>query len=299
MGKFTNSYVLSQILRSVYHVAGRRTTQSFAAKVVGSIIKTLEQRYDFLSYVRIQDKELITEDEVIIIDHEIDNIDRELIGRAIEAIVRVVYMDIIGKAGLFFIAELKRRAGDELITELNNFGVDLASLQIEQHYLYRSRERKRQKAKRKAVGDVSLLGYTWKNVASWKYDPVHKTCVLYNKSGEVLDNLNLDTIIENYVKNISEETEEIPKELEGTIDITGKEFELLKMLHTRDMDAETAITLLHIDKNEFDSIVKKLLEQELLQYTSFNVIELTEIGISYLSKREGGKIETSTSVSDQ
>ena len=299
MGKFTNSYVLGQILRSVYHVAGRRTTQSFAAKVVGSIVKTLEQRYDFLSYIRIQDKELITENEVIIIDHEIDRIDRELIGRAIEAIVRVVYMDIIGKAGLFFIAELKRRAGEELINELNNFGVDLASLQIEQHYLYRSRERKKQKARRKTVGDVSLLGYTWKNVASWKYDPVHKTCVLYNKNGEVLDNLNLDTIIENYVKSISEETEEVPKELEDKIDVVGKELELLKMLHTRDMDAETAMTLLHIDKNEFDSIVKKLLEQELLQYTSFNVIELTEIGLSYLSEKEEGKLETSTSSSDQ
>jgi hypothetical protein len=293
MGKFTNSYVLGQILRSVYHVAGRRTTQSFAAKVVGSIIKTLEQRYDFLSYITIQDKELITEQEVIKIDTEIDNINRDQIGKAIEAIVRVVYMDIIGKAGLFFIAELKRRAGEDLISELNNFGVDLASLQIEQHYLYRSRERKKQKHKRKVVGDVSLLGYTWKNVASWKYDPVHKTCVLYNKNGEVLDNLNLDTIIENYVKNISEETEDVPKELEENVDITDKEFDLLKMLQTRDMDAETAMTLLHIDKNEFDKIVKKLLQQELLQYTSFNVIELTEVGLSYISERDREKMETS------
>jgi hypothetical protein len=79
MGKFTNSYVLGQILRSVYHVSGRRTTQSFAAKVVGSIIKTLEQRYDFLSYITIQDKELITEQEVIKIDTEIDNINRDQI----------------------------------------------------------------------------------------------------------------------------------------------------------------------------------------------------------------------------
>jgi hypothetical protein len=202
-------------------------------------------------------------------------------------------MDIIGKAGLFFIAELKRRAGEDLISELNNFGVDLASLQIEQHYLYRSRERKKQKHKRKVVGDVSLLGYTWKNVASWKYDPVHKTCVLYNKNGEVLDNLNLDTIIENYVKNISEETEDVPKELEENVDITDKEFDLLKMLQTRDMDAETAMTLLHIDKNEFDKIVKKLLQQELLQYTSFNVIELTEVGLSYISERDREKMETS------
>ena len=58
------------------------------------------------------------------------------------------------------------------------------------------------------------------------------------------------------------------------------------MLHSRDIDAATAMTLLHINKNEFDVMVKRLLENDLLQYTSFNVIELTKIGISYISQKE-------------
>jgi len=287
MGKYSNSYVIGEILRSLYHVAGRRTTKSFAAMVIGSIIKTLEQKYDFLKYIRIDDSGSLIEDDAIAISHEIDNIDRDRIGRAIEAIVRVVYMDMIGKAGLFFIAEIKKRAGEELITELNNYGVDLISLQIEQHYLYRSRERKKLKSGgKKKFEDVSLLGYTWKNVSSWKFDPNQKTCVLYNKNGEVLDNLHLETIIENYVKDIAEGDDEIPEELDGKIDVTDKEYELLKMLQRQDMDAESAMALLHIDKNQFDGMVKKLLETELLQYTSYNIIELTEVGISYISNRE-------------
>ena len=51
MGKYTNSYLLGEVLKALYHVAGRRTTYSFAAKVIGSIIKTLEQKYIFLKYV--------------------------------------------------------------------------------------------------------------------------------------------------------------------------------------------------------------------------------------------------------
>ena len=288
MGKYTNSFVLGQILQSLYHVAGRRTTQSFAAKVIGSIIKTLEQRYDFLSYVRINDQGELNENEAIVILPEIESVKQDLVGRAIEAIIRVVYMDIIGKSGLFFIAEIKRRAGEELISELhNNFGVDLASLQIEQHYLYRSRERKKVKAS--SDTEVSLLGYTWKNVASWEYDSVHKACVLYNKEGEVLDNLHLDSIIESYVKNLSDSLEEVPEEFEKKIDINDKEFQLLQMLRSRDMDADTAVVLLHIDKNEFDNMVKKLLQSELLQYTAYNVIELTEIGVNYIAKRDEKK----------
>jgi len=287
----TNSYILGEILRSLFHVAGRRTTQGFAAKVIGSIVKTLEPRYDFLKYVHVKETGEHLDDDAIIVTPEIDSIDRELVGKSIEAIVRVVYMDIIGKAGLFFIAELKRRAGDSLISELQSFGVDLASLQVEQHYLYRSRERKKRKTGKGAAGEVSLLGYTWKNVASWKYDPAKKTCVLYKHNGEVLDNLHLDTIIESYVKNLSEDLEEIPDELERQINITDKECQLLEMLRSRDMDAGSAMTLLHVDKAEFENMVRKLLEQELLQYTSFNVIELTEIGITYLSEHGKDKTE--------
>ena len=284
-----NSYVLGQILRTLYNVAGRRTTRSFAAKVIGSIIQTLTQKYPFLKYVTVNDRGLLVENEVIAISPDINNVSERELGSAIEAIVRIVYMDIIGKAGLFFISEIKKRAGEKLISTLKDYGVDLASLQIEQHYLYRSRQRKKRQSGKPAAkpyGDVSLLGYTWKNVSSWKYDPNKKVCVLYSNEGEVLDNLHLENIIEDYVKNLSQSTEDIPEELEEKFDLKEKEFELLNILHTRDIDAEQAIHLLHINKDEFDVMVKRLLEFELLQYSSFNVIELTEIGISYITERE-------------
>lgn len=288
MGKITNSYVLGEIVKSLFHVAGRRTTQGFAAKVIGSIIKTLEQKYDFLKYVEIAEVGEFTGDEAIVISEEIDNIDRELVGKAIEAIIRIAYMDIIGKAGLFFIAEIKRRAGNELMNDLQLYGVDLAALQVEQHYLYRIRERKKRKTGkgRGAASDVSLLGYSWSNVASWKFDPTQNTCILYNKEGEVLDNLHLESTIENYVNNLSEELGVIPEDLEKSFEMSDKELELLHMLHSRDMDAEAAMTLLYINKSEFNIMVKKLLKNELLQYTSYNVIELTEIGLSCITKKD-------------
>lgn len=282
MGENKNSYVLGEILRSIYQVAGRRTTNSFAAKVIGSIIKNLQTQYDFLKYVTINDRGFLNGNEVIAISPDINTIPKRRVGKSIEAIVRIVYMDIIGKAGLFFISEIKKRAGEKLIFYLKDYGVDLASLQIEQNYIYRNREKKR----RKVSNEVSLLGYTWKNVSSWKYDPSKKVCVLYGENGEVLDNLHLENIIENYVESLSKGTEEIPEELEEKIDIDDKEYNLLKMLHSRDMDAETAINLLHVDRERFESMVRRLLEFELLQYSSFNVIELTEIGISYIAERE-------------
>lgn len=288
-----NSKVLGGILIALYAVASRRTTHNFAATVIGAIVKTLEQSYPFLKHVKIEEGEVSRTSDVISIGHDIDDVDPMQVGRAIEAIIRVVYMDLIGKAGLFFIKELKRKAGEDIIDQLKAFGVDLASLQTEQHYLYRRRERKKERADSSKQGKksegVSLLGYTWNEVASWKYDPDKQVCTLYSKDGKVLDKLNLESIIEDYVKNLTDTVDEIPEEFEDDINLTGKEFELLKMLYSRDIDAETAVVLLHISKNEFNATIHHLLEVEMLQYVSFNVIELTEMGISYISKREAIK----------
>jgi len=295
MVEIKNSEVLGGILRTLYMVASRRTSQTFAATVIGAIIKTLEQNYDFLRYINIENPEYTNSEIVINISNEIDTVEPTKIGTAVEAIIRIVYMDLVGKTGLFFMKELKEQAGEQIITELRNYGVDLAVLQTEQRYMHRQHRKKKQQVQMKKIGegmehrdDVSLLGYSWKNVGSWKYDPLQKTCVLYSKEGRELDRLNLDTIIESYVTNLTEEYEDPSGEYEEEILLSEKEIELLKMLHSRDMDAEVASVVLHVSKIEFEHIVKKLLQSELLHYVSYNEIELTEEGIRFLSETENG-----------
>jgi hypothetical protein len=296
-----NSEVIGSILRALYAVASRRTTQSFATTVIGAIIKTLEQNYEFLRYVHIENLEYGNTDVIINISNEIDSVDPSKIGTAVEAIIRIVYMDLVGKTGLFFMKELKELAGEQIITELRNYGVDLALLQTEQRYMHRQHRKKKQQAHvKKSDGDsgkhqddVSLLGYSWKNVGSWKYDPLQKTCVLYTKEGRELDRLNLDTIIESYVTNLTEEYEDPSGQYHEDIALTEKEIELLNILYSRDMDAETATVVLHVSKIEFEHIVRRLLQSELLHYVSFNEIELTEEGITLLSEKENEKKVTS------
>jgi predicted transcriptional regulator len=293
MAEIKNSEVIGGILRTLYMVASRRTSQTFAATVIGAIIKTLEQNYDFLRYINIENPEYTNSEIIINISNEIDTVEPTKVGTAVEAIIRIVYMDLVGKTGLFFMKELKEHAGEQIITELRNYGVDLAILQTEQRYMHRQHRKKKQQVQIKKTGegmehqdDVSLLGYSWKNVGSWKYDPLQKTCVLYSKEGRELDRLNLDTIIESYVTNLTQEYEDPSGEYEEEILLNEKEIELLKMLHSRDMDAEVASVVLHVSKIEFEHIVRKLLQSELLHYVSYNEIELTEEGIRFLSEKE-------------
>ncbi len=300
MTDLKNSEVIGGILRTLYSVASRRTSQTFAATVIGAIIKTLEQNYDFLKYINIENPEFTNSEIIINISEEINAVDSSRLGTAIEAIIRIVYMDLVGKTGLFFIKELKQQAGEQIITQLRNYGVDLGLLQTEQRYMHRQHRKKKQQTQMKRIGDgivnrddVSLLGYSWKNVGSWKYDPLQKTCVLYSTEGKELDRLNLDTIIESYITNLTQEYEDPSVEYQDEIMLTDKEIELLKMLQSRDMDAETASVILHVSKIEFEQIVRKLLQNELLHYVSYNEIELTEEGLTFLSGKDAPTKEES------
>jgi len=51
MDSWKNSILLESVLKAVYTVASRRTSIRMADETIGSSIKTLENKYDFLKYV--------------------------------------------------------------------------------------------------------------------------------------------------------------------------------------------------------------------------------------------------------
>ena len=51
-----NSAVVRGALKSLCTVAGRRSSEKFANNVISAIIKTLERKYVFLKYVKIDEK---------------------------------------------------------------------------------------------------------------------------------------------------------------------------------------------------------------------------------------------------
>ena len=83
--------------------------------------------------------------------------------------------------------------------------------------------------------------------------------------------------------------EKLPSNTDRYAEINDKEYEFLQMLYSRDMDAETATRLLHISREEMNTIIRKLLVYEVLQYVSYDEIELTETGITILTQKNGSK----------
>ena len=296
MESWKNSILLESVLKALYNVASQRTSISMANETIGSSIKTMENKYDFLKFVNTGGTKSISQsDFAVSVSPEINTVSPKRIGKAIEALIRVVYNDLGNEAGLYFIKEFKEHTGEQITRMINKLDVDLDQIQLEQHYTFRRQERKKQIQKMASTGRLgskqpdNLLGYTWDSVSSWRHEPGNKYCTLYDKQGKIIDRLNLDKLIQNYVEKLSGYIDVDPYEIERETQLYEKEYKLLKMMLERDMDTETAQHMLNVSRNELNNMIKKLSEMEMLQFVSFDTIEITETGIGFINKKEKDK----------
>ncbi len=286
--KYSNTVLIKYLIKSLYAVAGRRTSSRFADDVIRSSLEILKERYPFLKAIKInQHTSSNNEDDVSISKSLIDPVPPEQIGKTIEGLVRMVYDELNEEAGLYFITELKEHLGKKLSRELGKTGIDLDQIQLEQHHAWERRERK--KVIKQGIADggqENLLGYTWDKVASWHHEEGSKFCTLYDEKGEVIDRLNLDRIIQNYVETLSGVTSSNPEDLQKELRIFEREYTLLKLMHNQDMDAETAMQMLQVNREILNEMIKKLSNMEMIKYVSDDIIEITEEGMEFVSTQE-------------
>lgn len=273
----SNKDLLKNTVVALCKVSGRRTSESFAFKVINTIVDSLKQRYDFFNYVTIRG---ISNSNEISISSEINSVDTVNIYSAIETMVRIVHMDLVDDAGLYFIKEFKQEIDRDTLFDLVQHGVDLQTLELEQQHVFKYRQEKKDKST-----ESSLLGYTWKDVSNWKYDDVHNVCILYDKDDTILDKLNLDAIIKEHIDRLtgSQDVETLSS-LET--ERYKKEFELLQLLHNKDLDLDSALSLLQVSGDDLEHMIERLMNLGLLEYHDFDVVKLSKKGMKYI---EGNK----------
>ncbi len=281
MSKTENSVLAKQVFEALYIVIRRRTLDSFAIQILKNTLEKLVTAFDFLYLVTIHD-DFFSEDEIqVSFDYDFDAIDPTRFGEAIEALIRVIYLELTettgDDVGLFFITEVKQHLGDSIVDE-----VHFEHIQTELHQQYQT---KRHRPYQQPLQNKEPMEpqYTWDTVSTWKYD--NNVCLLYDKQGRLLDRLQLDLIIEEYVERVTEshQQDHLVSPKTTMMKVSEKEQELLEMIQRHDTDVVSVVTLLHISRQKLDTMIQKLLQLEMLQYLSDNEVQLTEKGIRYLS----------------
>lgn len=303
MSRISNSDLIKHILTELFHITSRRATESLAALLIATVIEHLEKNYDFLTNIEIKSTIHGGSRESISIssEHDVNSVYPVRVAKSIESIIRIVSLDFRAEAGLFFVKELKDRIGEEYIAKIKNYGVDLDIIQLEQHYIYRQRKRKKtiSTSKAKKTDDVSVMQYDWTHVGYCKYED--NVCLVYNEKGKLLDKLYLDKIVESHIRELTEfdekltEIEEPLSTAKNDIKIDEQQHEFLRMLYSRDMDSETAMWIMHLSELELDYIVTRLLKLELLQYISQNEVEITQKGIDFILAEKTKQLKKSSS----
>jgi hypothetical protein len=290
MSKVKNSILVTRVLEALFTVVGRRTLDSFAIQILKTTTKKLETKFDFLHFISIHDNFFLEDGMKATIDTKFDTIEPARLGEAIDALVRVIYSELIETigedVGLFFITELKDHLGDEYVDELRGCGVHFERIQTEQHMRYQMKGQQPAPPSFPKEEEQEEPIYTWDTVSTWKYDD--NVCLLYDGQGKLLDMLQLDLIIEEYIERVTEEKKHqfIPSPKTTMLKVTKKENELLEMMRRKDIDVQSAVTLLHISRQKFDTMIQKLLQLEMLQYIADNEVKITEKGIQYLSEQK-------------
>lgn len=290
-----NSDLMKHTIKTLLTITSRRASESISILLVDAILKALTSKYDFLKYVKIktaggyQDISV----DMVLIDPEFEKVDQRAVGKVIESLVRIIVMDLREKAGLFFVKELKERLGENYISLLKNLGVDFELLQLEIDYS-RSQQKRRVThqvgstgATEKKQQDVGILSYNWENVSTWRIQD--NVCMLYDKSGRLLDKLHIDQIIENHVRAITE-SQETTQEKQKAQDFTEEHLQLLKLLYTRDLDMDEAKYYLKKTQPQIEFMIYELLDANYLKYVSEDMVTITQKGIDYLLSQEEKKL---------
>lgn len=291
MKEIQNQQLLEKILTNLLYITRRRASESISILMVDSILKTLSKKYDFLQFIEL--KTSISYGEIspqyITITPEINAVDKELTAKVIESMIRVICFDLKDKAGAFFIKELKDHLGSEYVSYLTRIGVDLSLLQLEQDYQRAQQMRRRTSSKTTTkTTHPSILGYKWENVSKWEYK--NKQCLLYDKQGKIIDSLHIDKIIENHIKDLTEEQHIIQKQ-QNKPPLDQSHYYLLKMVYTKDITIQDAQYCLNKTKKQIESLVTDLLHAQYLSYTSEQIVAITQQGIDYLLSLEENKLE--------
>jgi hypothetical protein len=277
----TNEYFTTNLLNALLKTVIRRTEETYALSAIGAIFKTLEPRYDFLKYIKIE-KDVI-HDEFVSVSPKINNIEIKELARIIEVLFQIIYNDLGEKAGLFFIKEVQNNADYNVIQSLKSQGVDLELIEIQQQFLYRRMAKDTNKSSsEERVDNQSLLGYSLENVDHWEFDMSNKECLVYDSDNKVIDRIDINNIVQSYIVEHSEKKKE--EDSESKLILNKTERNLLQILYSSDVDSSDVCAKLDISDDELNQIIQKLLKFEILHYISDNELILTDLGVNYLKK---------------
>jgi hypothetical protein len=277
--------VIADILQSTFTVSSRRTSLKLAEESFFDAINVLKNQFQLFNKIdmKIDTKSIINGGFKIEFKDDINSLNRVDLSKSLDAFIRLVYEDITDESGLYFITEIKNRLDRGHVRLINELGLDLDKIQYEQHMLYNSKKRKKDRSK--LTNRNNPLGYDWNSVNDWTYNDESKQVELYDKDGKILDKIDLQRAIKHYVESLSGSSEMSTMDLANILEEHEKSYSFLKLVNQEGIEFDTAKRMLNLEDDEIKMIIKELIELEFLQYVSDDEIMVTKSGKEFIENQ--------------
>ena len=131
MASLENSEIVENLLNVLIDISGRKTDRGHAIFTLESVIRKLEDKYGFLTNIKVNDTRYLEFVNPIDVTSNINNASSADIGEALHDIITTMDSSLGGDAGHFFIKEIRNKLDDEYRFSMDEMGVDLSLMQLE------------------------------------------------------------------------------------------------------------------------------------------------------------------------
>ncbi len=284
--EYSNEKAFSLVISSLFTVSSRRTSDSFAALALSSIIDSLKSTYsfDFLNYVSLSENDIKIDGTVL------KDVESDVLVSVFDSIIRVVYTDLDETAGLFFIKELKDEIGSSLVTLLHDNGLNFDMMALEQRHLQRRRSEKKKQEQHELIIDfnqeineektknmLSLISSS--DVSSCQINLDDHTCVFIDRAQNRLPKYHIDFVLRSFVGLVK-------KQKSGLNEITFSNktiFSFLKLLDSNDQ-----VSINNVQKKfdfstaQVDQLIRHLIRKKYVRYKTISKLVITDIGKKFI-----------------
>lgn len=131
MPQINNSEVVRHVLKKIFDISSRKTNEGHTVSTMHESIKKLENKYDFLRHITIKDARFLEIGEPITVMSDINVVKSDNVGEALYDIITTMNNALGKDAGHFFIKELRDNIEEEYQTTIEEMGLDLGLMQLE------------------------------------------------------------------------------------------------------------------------------------------------------------------------
>ena len=128
--------VVKHVLKALADTLSEASSQSYAILAIDSAMKKIDEKYEYLKYVKIDNTQYSNGIDAISVMPVIDSVRPSELGRMLQKIVERVTMALGEEAGRNFVDRFKEHLGKTYLLRIEEMGVNLHMIQLKQNLLW-------------------------------------------------------------------------------------------------------------------------------------------------------------------